>query len=40
VNHTYNAEAVDASIAQARRTQRVSKREAQLIHAILKGRSK
>lgn len=37
--HSYNAEAVERAIEQARRTQRVSKREARLIHAILKGRN-
>lgn len=34
----YNAEAVDAAIAQARRKAKVSGREAKMIHALLKGR--
>lgn len=34
----YNAAAVDAAIAQARRKAKVSGKEARMIHALLKGR--
>lgn len=34
----YNAAAVDAAIAQARRNAKISGKEARMIHALLKGR--
>jgi hypothetical protein len=36
----YNAEAVEAAIAQARRKAHVGGREARMIHALLKGHGK
>jgi hypothetical protein len=40
MNHQYNREAVQQQIDRDRRRNRISGREARLIHALLKGSSK